>query len=441
MDSQSQTMMHTLGQSIRKYLIFGVCAIVVLVFGLGGWAAIANISGAVVATGQVQVKGNSKRIQHREGGIVGEILVANGDRVKAGDLLIRLDATLVQTNLAVIEKQLIEFTAREARLLAERDEKPAIVFPDWLSELQAGNDQVAVDAMRGEKRLFETRYDMLIGQVAQLNERVEQFKMQAEGLGSQRDAKDQEMEIIGEELESLEDLLARGLVSKPRVMELKRNSTRLQGEHGALISEIAVAGGRISETKLSMIQVKQDRQQEVLSILSEVQAQIIRLTEQRIAAQDQLRRIDVRAPQTGVIHQLAFHTIGGVVQPGETIMNIVPEGFDLIVEARVTPTDRDQIEAGQKAVITFSAFSQRTTPNANGTVTTISPDLTVDEVTGMSFFTAQIAPDEGEIERLGNLDLVPGMPAETFIQTGNRTVLSFLLKPLSDNLRRSFREN
>ena len=434
-------MMHTLGQSIRKYLIFGLCAIVVLVFGLGGWAAIANISGAVVATGQVQVKGNSKRIQHREGGIVGKILVANGDRVKAGDLLIRLDATLVQTNLAVIEKQLIEFTARESRLLAERDEKPAIVFPDWLSELRANKDQVAVDALRGEKRLFETRYEMLIGQVAQLNERVEQFKMQAEGLGSQRDAKEQEMVIIGEELESLEDLLARGLVSKPRVMELKRNSTRLQGEHGALISEIAVAGGRISETKLSMIQVKQDRQQEVLSLLSEVQAQIVRLTEQRIAAQDQLRRIDVRAPQTGVIHQLAFHTIGGVVQPGETIMNIVPEGFDLIVEARVTPTDRDQIEAGQKAVITFSAFSQRTTPNANGTVTTISPDLTVDEATGMSFFTAQIAPDDGEIERLGNLDLVPGMPAETFIQTGNRTVLSFLLKPLSDNLRRSFREN
>lgn len=441
MDNQSQTMMHTLGQSIRKYLIFGLFAIVVLVFGLGGWAAIANISGAVVATGQVQVKGNSKRIQHREGGIVGKILVANGDRVKAGDLLIRLDATLVQTNLAVIEKQLIEFTAREARLLAERDDKPAIVFPDWLTELQANNDQVAVDALRGEKRLFETRYDMLIGQVAQLNERVEQFKMQTEGLGSQRDAKEQEMVIIGEELESLEDLLARGLVSKPRVMELKRNSTRLQGEHGALISEIAVAGGRISETKLSMIQVKQDRQQEVLSLLGEVQAQIVRLTEQRTAAQDQLRRIDVRAPQTGVIHQLAFHTIGGVVQPGETIMNIVPEGFDLIVEARVTPTDRDQIEAGQKAVITFSAFSQRTTPNANGTVTTISPDLTVDEATGMSFFTAQIAPDDGEIERLGNLDLVPGMPAETFIQTGNRTVLSFLLKPLSDNLRRSFREN
>lgn len=441
MDNQSRTLTQTLAQSIRKYLIFGIGSIVVLVFGLGGWAAIANISGAVVATGQVQVKGNSKRIQHREGGIVGKILVANGDRVKAGDLLVRLDATLVQTNLAVIEKQLIEFTAREARLLAERDEARAIVFPDWLTELRGNGDQVAVDALRGEKRLFETRQDMLIGQVAQLNERVEQFKMQTEGLASQRDAKDQEMAFIGEELESLEDLLARGLVSKPRVMELKRNSTRLQGEHGALISEIAVAGGRISETKLSMIQVNQDRQQEVLSLLSEVQAEIVRLTEQRIAAQDQLRRIDIRAPQSGIIHQLAFHTIGGVVQPGETVMNIVPDGFDLIVEARVTPTDRDQIEAGQKAVITFSAFSQRTTPNANGTVTTISPDLTVDEATGMSFFTAQIAPDDGEIERLGNLDLVPGMPAETFIQTGNRTVLSFLLKPLSDNLRRSFREN
>ena len=437
MDNQSQTLV----KSTRRYITFGLGAVIVLVFGIGGWAALANISGAVVATGQVQVKGNSKRIQHREGGIVGAILVADGDRVKAGDLLIRLDATLVQTNLAVIEKQLIEFSAREARLLAERDSANRIEFPGWLIELRDSADQVAMDSVRGESRLFETRSQMLGGQVAQLNERVEQFKMQSEGLVAQRDAKDEEMSIIVEELESLEDLLARGLVAKPRVMELKRNSSRLRGEHGGLISEIAVAAGRVSETKLSIIQVAQDRQQEVLSLMSEVQAQIVRLTEQRIAARDQLKRIDIRAPQSGVVHQLAFHTIGGVVQAGEVIMNIVPDGFDLIVEARVTPTDRDQIEAGQKAVITFSAFSQRTTPNANGTVTTISPDLTVDEVSGLSYFTAQIAPDEGEIERLGNLDLVPGMPAETFIQTGNRTVLSFLLKPLSDNLRRSFREN
>jgi len=440
-ENQTSGQAHSLTGSIRRYLFIGIGAVVVLVFGLGGWAAIANISGAIVATGQVQVKGNSKRIQHREGGIVGEILIADGQRVEAGDLLIRLDATLVQTNLAVIEKQLIEFSAREARLLAERDGTAAIAFPPWLTGLRDSGDTVAVDAVRGETRLFETRREMLVGQVDQLKERVDQYKMQTEGLGSQRDAKDEEMRLIGEELKSLEDLLARGLVSKPRVMELKRTSTRLKGEHGALVSEIAVAGGRISETKLSMIQVERDRQQEVLSLLSEVQAQIVRLTEQRIAARDQLRRIDIRAPQTGIVHQLAFHTIGGVVQPGETIMTIVPDGFDLIVEARVTPTDRDQIEAGQKAVITFSAFSQRTTPNAHGKVTTISPDLSVDETTGASFFTAQVGLDEGELERLGNLELVPGMPAETFIQTGNRTVLSFLLKPLTDNLRRAFREN
>lgn len=439
--NQTSGQARSLTGSIRRYLFVGIGAVVALVFGLGGWAAIANISGAIVATGQVQVKGNSKRIQHREGGIVGEILISDGQRVEAGDLLIRLDATLVRTNLAVIEKQLIEFSAREARLLAERDGSAAIAFPSWLIDLRDSGDNVAVDAVRGETRLFETRKEMLIGQVDQLKERVDQYKMQTEGLGSQRDAKDEEMRLIGEELKSLEDLLARGLVSKPRVMELKRTSTRLLGEHGALVSEIAVAGGRISETKLSMIQVERDRQQEVLSLLSEVQAQIVRLTEQRIAARDQLRRIDIRAPQSGIVHQLAFHTIGGVVQPGETIMTIVPDGFDLIVEARVTPTDRDQIEAGQKAVITFSAFSQRTTPNAHGRVTTISPDLTVDETTGMSFFTAHVGLDEGELERLGNLELVPGMPAETFIQTGNRTVLSFLLKPLTDNLRRTFREN
>lgn len=437
MDNQSQFLMN----SIRKYMILGAGAIGFLILGMGGWAAVANISGAIVATGQVQVKGNSKRLQHREGGIIAEILVADGDRVNAGDLLMRLDETMVSTNLSVIEKQMTEFSAREARLLAERDKTEHINFPGELIDLHDTGDQVAVDALRGEKRLFETRREMLSGQVAQLNERVGQFKMQTDGLGSQRDAKNEEIALIAEELESLESLLKRGLVSKPRVMELRRNSTRLRGEYGALISEIAVAGGRISETKLSMIQVEQDRQQEVLSQLGEVQAQIVRLTEQRIAARDQLQRINVRAPQSGVVHELAFHTIGGVIQPGETIMNIVPDGFELIVEAKVTPTDRDQIEAGQKAIITFSAFSQRTTPSAQGTVSTISPDLTVDEATGMSFFTAQITPDKGEIERLGNLELVPGMPAETFIQTGDRTVLSFLLKPLSDNLQRAFREN
>lgn len=423
--------------------MIGIASVGILVVGLGGWAAVANISGAVVAPGQVQVKGNSKRIQHREGGIIGKIAVKDGDRVSAGDLLIQLDDTLVRTNLAVIEKQLVEFTARETRLIAERDDLSDVSFPEWLAELGA-NDSAdgrnALNAMRGEERLFVTRREMLTGQVAQLKERIQQFELQSEGLVSQRDAKDEEIKIIDAELESLQDLLDRGLVSKPRVLELQRNTTRLRGEHGALISEIAVAKGRISETRLTIIQTAQDRQEQVLSQLREVQAEIVRLTEQRIAARDQLRRIDIRAPQNGIIHELAFHTIGGVIQPGETILNIVPDGFDLIVEARVTPTDRDQTAAGQAAVITFSAFSQRTTPQMHGTVETISADLTVDEATGANYFSAQIVLNEGEKERLGDLELVPGMPAETFIQTQERTVLSFLLKPLTDNLRRAFRE-
>ncbi|MEM1045528.1 MAG: HlyD family type I secretion periplasmic adaptor subunit [Pseudomonadota bacterium] len=439
MASQSEN----LSASIRRYVVIGIASVGILVVGLGGWAAVANISGAVVAPGQVQVKGNSKRIQHREGGIIGKIAVKDGDRVSAGDLLIQLDDTLVRTNLAVIEKQLVEFTARETRLIAERDDLSDVSFPEWLAELGA-NDSAdgrnALNAMRGEERLFVTRREMLTGQVAQLKERIQQFELQSEGLVSQRDAKDEEIKIIDAELESLQDLLDRGLVSKPRVLELQRNTTRLRGEHGALISEIAVAKGRISETRLTIIQTAQDRQEQVLSQLREVQAEIVRLTEQRIAARDQLRRIDIRAPQNGIIHELAFHTIGGVIQPGETILNIVPDGFDLIVEARVTPTDRDQTAAGQAAVITFSAFSQRTTPQMHGTVETISADLTVDEATGANYFSAQIVLNEGEKERLGDLELVPGMPAETFIQTQERTVLSFLLKPLTDNLRRAFRE-
>lgn len=439
MASQSEN----LSASIKRYVVVGVASVGILVVGLGGWAAVANISGAVVAPGQVQVKGNSKRIQHREGGIIGKIAVKDGDRVNAGDLLIQLDDTLVRTNLAVIEKQLVEFTARETRLIAERDDLSDVTFPEWLAELGAkdsADGRNALNAMRGEERLFVTRREMLTGQVAQLKERIQQFELQSEGLVSQRDAKDEEIQIIDAELESLQDLLERGLVAKPRVLELQRNTTRLRGEHGALISEIAVAKGRISETRLTIIQTAQDRQEEVLSQLRDVQAEIVRLTEQRIAARDQLRRIDIRAPQNGIIHELAFHTIGGVIQPGETILNIVPDGFDLIVEARVTPTDRDQTAAGQAAVITFSAFSQRTTPQMHGTVETISADLSVDEATGANYFSAQIVLNEGEKERLGDLELVPGMPAETFIQTEERTVLSFLLKPLTDNLRRAFRE-
>ena len=424
--------------SLRRHLLIGFVIAGILIGGVGGWSAIASISSAVIASGKVVVESNSKLVQHAEGGIVGEIAVRDGDRVEAGDLLVRLDGTATKANLAIITKQMNALETRHTRLIAERDKNRELVFPAPLRErAQTGSDY---DLLEGERKLFEARWVTLSGQRKQLQERITQTRDEIAGLTAQRDAKVREVELTKKELELIRGLKEKKLIPITQYMALERESAKVQGEHGQLVAEIARTEGRVSETQLQVLQLDKEFREAVLGELRTVEAELAELSERRIAALDQLRRLEIQAPQSGMVHQLAIHTRGGVITPGQALMQIVPQDDTLIVEARVAPGDIDQIQIGQEAVIHFTAFNQRTTPQLNATLFSVAADLTEDERSGENFFLARLSLSETEHARLEGLTLTPGMPAEVFIQTGARTALSYLVKPFEDQLSRAFRE-
>ncbi|MCB5174236.1 HlyD family type I secretion periplasmic adaptor subunit [Microvirga lenta] len=424
--------------SIRRHTLVAVSSAAFLVGGLGGWAAVTELSGAVVAPGSVVVDSHVKKVQHPTGGVVGEIHARDGDRVRAGDVVIRLDETVARANLSMVAKSLDELAARQARLEAERDGLKDVVFQASLKNRL--DEPELVSLLRGEQRLFESRRDARSGQKAQLKERVSQLQEQIDGLNLQAAAKADEIKLIQDELAGVEQLWRKNLVPITRVTALKREETRLRGERGQLISNVAQAKGRISETALQIIQIDQDLRSEVSKELREVQAKIAELVERKVAAEDQLKRIDIRAPQDGIVHQSMVHTVGGVINAGDPLMLIVPETDELSIEVKVSPQDIDQLQPGLETVLRLSAFNQRTTPELKGKVSLIAADLVVDQRSGAQYYPVRVAFAEGERERLGNAKLMPGMPVEGFIQTGYRTVFSYLTKPISDNLVKAFRE-
>jgi len=424
--------------SIRRHSTIGMSAAFLLIAGLGGWAAVTELSGAVVAPGAIVVDSHVKKVQHPTGGVVGEILARDGDRVRAGDVVIRLDETVARANLAMVDKSLDELTARQARLEAERDDLKAVVFPPALMERLPEPELVRL--LEAERRLFESRRDARAGQKSQLKERIMQLQEQIEGTNLQAAAKADEIKLIQDELTGVQELWRKNLVPITRVTALKREETRLRGERGQLISSVAQAKGRISETALQILQVDQDLRSEVSKELREVQAKIAELVERKVAAEDQLKRIDIRAPQDGVVHQSTVHTVGGVITAGDPLMLIVPEADELSIEVKVSPQDIDQLQPGQDTMLRLSAFNQRTTPELKGKVSLIAADLVTDQRTGASHYPVRIAFSEGERDRLGATKLVPGMPVEGFIQTGYRTVFSYLTKPIADHVKRAFRE-
>jgi HlyD family secretion protein len=425
-------------RTIRRYLLGGVAACIFLVGGAGSLAAVTELSGAVIASGKLVVDSSVKKVQHPTGGVVGQIFVREGDAVKAGQVLLRLDETVTRANLAIVTKSLDESEARLGRLEAERDGIDSIVFPSSLTSRR--DDPEIGRAMAGEQSLFEFRRQARAGQKAQLSERVAQLAEEVSGLTEQRNAKSQEIKLIGFELEGMRRLWQRKLVSIDRITALERDAVRLEGEHGQLTAAIAQSKGRTSEIRLQIIQIDQDLRSEVATELREVQAKISEFVERKVSAEDQLKRIDVRSPQTGVVHQLGVHTVGGVISPGELIMLVVPVTDGLTVEARVAPQDIDQLTPGQGATLRLSAFNQRTTPELNGVVREISPDLSVDERSGVSFYTVRVSLPNAEPTKLKGLALAPGMPVEVFFSTGSRTMLSYLVKPLADQIQRAFRE-
>jgi HlyD family secretion protein len=424
--------------SIGRYLVGGILVVVFLVGGVGVWAAKTEISGAVLAPGTVVVESNVKKVQHPTGGVVGEIKVKEGDKVKAGDLVMRLDETVTRANLALISHQLDELAMREARLEAERDGKEGLEPPPAL--MPRRSEPGIAKIIAGEQGLFASRRQSRDGQKAQLKERIDQLGEEIAGISGQITAKSTEIELIGNELAGLEKLENQKLVTTSKMAQIRREAARLKGEFGRLRSDAAQAKGKITEIEVQILRIDQDAKTEVVKELRETQSKLSELAERRVAAEDQLRRIDIKAPQTGIVHQLAVHTVGGVVNPSEPIMLIVPENDRLMIETRVPPQSIDQVHVDQAALIRFAAFNQRTTPELNGKIVRIAADLSRDPQTGETYFTARLELPEEELKRLGDQKLVPGMPADVQIRTTDRTVLSYLLKPLEDQVSKAFKE-
>src|SRR6185503_19906066 len=398
-------------QSIQRSLIAAFAIIAILVFGIGGWAATIPLDGAVVAQGLLVVDSSVKKVQHLTGGIVKEIRVREGDHVKAGDILVRLDETQTKASNSVAF----------AKTTHDPNFDPA-------------------RAIAAEQKLFELRKEARDGRKAQLKERVAQLKKEIQGYVGQTAAKEREISLINRELEGVRQLREKNLVPLTRLTALERDAARIEGERNQLIAATAQSEGKVTETGLQIIQVDQDLRSEVAKALSETRSKVSEFFERKVATDDQLKRTDIRAPQNGVVQQLAVHTVGGVVSPGDTIMLIVPDADTLTVEAKISPQDIDQLFVGQQTILRFTAFNMQTTPEIKGAVNFISADITQDQRTGVGYYLARITLSPSEVERLGEVKLIPGMPVVAFIKTSERTMLSYLVRPLRDQMGRAFKE-
>jgi len=411
--------------------------LVALVLG-GGWMALMPLAGAVVVPGNLVVQSNVKTIQHPTGGVVAEVPVHNGSRVNIGDLLLRLDATQAQASLQMVSKQLDESRARIARLIAERDGLP---LPEIPAEMAARLNESAVkNLLASEETQFKARANARYSQKDLLQSRVAQLGEEIAGLDSQVESKGKQLELIAGELTGVQDLYDKRLVPLTRLTTLQRETARIEGERGQLISAIAETKAKVGEAQLQIVKLDQDFRTDVVKELGETQGKAAELEQRGVAARDIIDRIELRAPTSGIIHQLAAHTIGGVIRAGDAIMEVVPDSDDLQIEARLQPNDIDQVQVGQKALIRFSAFNQRVTPQLVGLVSYVSADVSHDQQSNAAYFTVRMTLPDEERRRLAGLQLVSGMPAEVFMQTGSRTMMSYLLKPLTDQFNRAFVE-
>ncbi|RFC66754.1 MULTISPECIES: HlyD family type I secretion periplasmic adaptor subunit [Mesorhizobium] len=425
--------------SINRYLFAGLATCAFLVGVVGALAATISISGAVIAHGLLAVSSNVKKIQHPTGGVVSEIDVKEGSKVRAGDLLVKLDPTVTRANLAIVANSLDEYWAQLARLEAERDGMQSIRMPAAFTGRE--NDPTVQRLMKDQQTVFELRANARSGLKSQLRERITQLGQEISGQEEQQSAKRREMELIKKELDAVQSLWDQKLVSVQRLAALQREAAQLDGEYGARTAAIAQSKGKVAEIELQIIQIDEDLRSEVAKEISDLQAKVSEAAERKTAAEDQLKRVEIRSPQEGVVHELAVHTIGGVIAPGETVLQIVPTEDDLAVEARILPQDIDQVHQGQQAIIRLSAFSQQTTPVLDGKLEQLAVDLTIDKQTGAAFYQARVEIPRKELAKLDHLQLTAGMPAEVYFETGDRTMLSYIVKPLKDQLDRAFRED
>ncbi|ODT80450.1 MAG: hypothetical protein ABS76_16050 [Pelagibacterium sp. SCN 64-44] len=426
--------------SLNRHALLGSAAVLALAGGLTYWAAVTPLSGAVIAGGSVVVDGGVQRIQHQEGGIVDNILVRNDMAVSAGDVLVVLDDTMIAANLAVVEAQLGEAYIRRAGLLAESNNSTTLTWPDALDTLP--NIERHRELFGAEGRLRLARATAHANQVGQINEQIVQLENQLAGLEAQREAIGNQLEIVSEQSQSLEALLAQRLVEAGKVIDLRGRIAQLEGEKARVLTEIARGRAAIAEKNLQISQSAEAFQAETLARLQEVNRQIAELEQQKIAAGDRLERLVIRAPISGTIHDLQIATLGGVVGPGATLMQIVPRDEEAKIDVRISPLDIDKLKVDQSVTLKMSSFNARETPELTGNVDRISPDIIRDPVNGAQFYVVRVNLSETELARLPDGDrLIPGMPVEAFFATGERTVLNYLAKPALDQITLAFRED
>ena len=426
--------------SARGPVILGVLALALLVGGFGVWSWTARIAGAVVASGQVEVEQRRQVVQHPDGGVVDEILIHDGETVTAGQPLIRLDGALLNTELTIVEGQYYEILARRGRLEAERADGKSIIFPENLVKAATGRPELK-SLMAGQESLFAARLDTLKQSLGQLAKQSEQIDSQISGIDAQTLALQQQRDFISQELRDQRALLEKGLAQAPRVLALEREAARLDGQLGEMTATRARAVTQLAEIDLSRLEKSATYREAAETELRDLGYRELELAERRRSLIEQVSRLEIRAPVSGVVQELQVTTPRSVIRPADPIMYIIPQDRPLVVFARVATINIDEVHPGQKVVLRFSSFSSRTTPEIDGVLSRVSPDTLVDQATQIPYYRAEVTIPATELEKLKGLDLIPGMPVEVYIQTGERSPMAYLVKPLSDYFIRAFREN
>lgn len=417
--------------------ILGVLATVLLLGGGVYWSYVTEISGAVIALGSVEVEGRPKSVQHLDGGIIEKLNVSDGEFVEQGDVLVRLDDTSLLANLTIYRTRLSEATALRDRLLAEQRDAEAILF-EMRDPLIGDMDHSLHQS--GQQEIFDARRELEAGRREQLAEKILQFQNQTTGVEGLIDAKNQQLALVHQELSAMQQLTDQGLARASQLIALQRSQADLLGQIAEHNSELARIQNSIRDTELELLQGQRQVKEEVVTQLRETVTSIHEMRQQIQTTQKQLDRVAVRAPNGGRVHEMQFTTIGGVIPPGGTILQIIPLDEGIGLRTRIDPSSVDQIFVGQTAKVRFPAFNQRSTPELTGQVRDVSATTSIDEVTGQSFYWVEVGVAEDELARLGDLVLIPGMPVEAYLTTTDRTVLSYLTKPLMDQINQAFRE-
>lgn len=426
--------------SARRPIFIGMLGLLVLVGGFGSWAALSSISGAIIASGRIEVDRNRQIVQHLDGGVVAEILVEEGDTVELGAPLIRLDSNLLRSQKLIVEGQLFELMSRRGRLDAERDGTPEVTFDPELIAVASERPEVA-ELMHGQARLFQARRESVAREIDQLEKRRAQITDQIVGIKAQQSSLNVQLGLIEKELANQQTLLDKGLAQAATVLNLRRTAANLDGTLGELTASEAQAEGRITEIEIEILKLGTQQREEAITRLRDLRYRELELAEQRRSLQERLERLDIRAPVSGIVYGLQVHTPRSVIRAADPVLYLVPQDRPLVIAARVEPIHIDQIFVGQEVSLRFSALDQRHTPELLGTVKQVSADAFEDQASRLSFYRAEIVLNDGELSRLpAGTVLIPGMPVETYIKTEDRTPLAYLIKPLADYFTKAFRE-